>query len=137
MVSLCHYYDYFATFTLQEYNMNIADNIKKFRELKGIGRKEMAAELNLSLSAYSKIERDEVDLTISRIEKIAQILGIDIAQLLNFDASNIFNISGNQTVQAVAPKAENMNFYGDDYKEKYIKMLEAENERLRKQLGDK
>ena len=117
--------------------MDISDNIKKFRELKGIGRKEIAAELNLSLSAYSKIERGEVDLTISRIQQIAQILGVDISQLLNFDASQIFNVSGNQTVQAVAPKAENMNFYGDDYKEKYIKMLEQEVERLRKQLGEK
>lgn len=112
--------------------MDIANNIKKFRELKGLGRKEMAAELKLSLSAYSKLERGEVDLTLSRIQQIAQILGIDITQLLNFDVSQVINVSGNQTVQAVAPKAENMNFYGDDFKEKYIKILEQELERLRK-----
>lgn len=112
--------------------MNISDNIKKFRELKGLGRKEIAAELNLSLSAYSKIERGEVDLTISRIEQIAKILGVDISDLLNFDASQVFNISGNQLVQAIAPKADNMNFYGDDFKEKYIKLLEKEVDRLNK-----
>ena len=91
----------------------------------------MADQLELSLSAYSKIERGEVDLTLSRIQQIAQILSVDISQLLNFDATNIFNISNNQLVQAIAPKADNMNFYGDDYKEKYIKMLELENERLK------
>lgn len=117
--------------------MNIAENIKKFRELADISRKEMAAHLELSLSAYSKIERGETDLTISKIEKIAQVLNIELSQLMNFDASQIFNISGNQNVQAVAPKAQNMNFYGDDYKEKYIKMLEAEVERLKTIIGNK
>ncbi len=111
--------------------MNIAENIKKFRELAGINRKDMAEKLDLSLSAYSKIERGETDPTISKLEKIAQVLNIDLPKLLNFDASQIFNISGNQNVQAVAPKAQHMNFYADDYKEKYIKMLETENERLK------
>lgn len=114
--------------------MNISENIKKFRELAGINRKDMADKLELSLSAYSKIERGETDPTISKLEKISQILNIDLPKLLNFDVSQIFNISGNQNVQAVAPKAENMNFYTDDYKEKYIKMLEAENERLKLEL---
>lgn len=111
--------------------MNISENIKKFRELADITRKEMASHLELSLSAYSKIERGETDLTVSKLEKIAKILNVDLAKLLNFDASQIFNITGNQNVQAVAPKADNMNFYSDDYKEKYIKMLENEIERLK------
>jgi transcriptional regulator with XRE-family HTH domain len=114
--------------------MNIAENIKKFRELADISRKEMAFQLELSLSAYSKIERGETDLTLSKLEKIAQVLGVDLPQLMNFDVSQIFNISGNQNVQAVAPKAQSMNFYGDDYKEKYIKMLEEELMRLKKLL---
>ena len=51
---------------------NIGDNIKKFRELKNITREQMASDLEMSLSNYSKIERNEIDLTISRIQKIAQ-----------------------------------------------------------------
>jgi hypothetical protein len=34
-------------------------------------------------------------------------------------------------VQGIGAKAENMHFHGDDYKEKYIKMLEMEVERLK------
>jgi hypothetical protein len=41
-------------------------------------------------------------------------------------------VSNNKLVGCVGAKAENMYFTGDDYKEKYIKMLEAENERLKK-----
>ena len=114
--------------------MNIGDNIKKFRELKNFTREKMAADLDLSLSGYSKIERGEIDLTLSRIQQISQILGVDISQILNFDASQIFNVSNNKVVQGLGAKAENIHFTGDEYKEKYIKILEAENERLKKML---
>ena len=115
---------------------NIGDNIKKFRELKNITREQMASDLNMSLSNYSKIERSEIDLTISRTHQIAQILGVDISQILNFDASQIFNVSNNNVIQSIGAKAENMHFHGDDFKEKYIKMLEGEIERLKKMVKE-
>lgn len=118
---------------MEDLQENIGDTIKKLRELKNITREKIAGELGLSLSGYSKIERNEVDLTLSRIRKIAQIIGVDIAQLLNFDASHIFNISNNQLVQA-SVKAENMHIHTE---EKYIAMLERENDRLRKLAGEK
>lgn len=92
----------------------------------------MAADLGLSLSGYSKIERNEIDLTLSRIKKIAEILGVDVSQILNFDVTQIFNVSNNNLVQGLGAKAENMHFHTDDYKEKYIKVLEAEVDRLKK-----
>jgi transcriptional regulator with XRE-family HTH domain len=112
--------------------INLADNIKKFRELKNITREKIAAELKMSLSNYSKIERGEIDLTISRIQEIANLLEVDISHILNFDATNIFNISNNKLVQGV--KVENMQVQNDEYKDKYIKMLEEEIERLKKNL---
>ena len=47
--------------------LNIGDNVKKFRELKGFTREQMADYLNLSVSAYGNIERNKTDLPISRI----------------------------------------------------------------------
>jgi transcriptional regulator with XRE-family HTH domain len=124
---------YICYFKGQKHNtMNIGDNIKKFRELKNITRETLSSKLNMSLSGYSKIERNEVDLTISKVQKIAEVLGVDLSQILNFDASQIFNVSNNNSVQGLGAKAENMHFHSDDYKNKYIKMLEGENERLKK-----
>ena len=111
---------------------NLGDTIKKFRELKNITRETIAAELKMSLSNYSKIERGEIDLTISRIQEIANILEIDMSQILNFDATNIFNISNNKLVQGV--KVETMEVHNDEYKDKYIKILEEEVERLKKMI---
>jgi transcriptional regulator with XRE-family HTH domain len=121
---------------MEQQPLNIGENIKKFRELKNMTREEMADHLGLSVSAYGKIERNETDPTISRIQQIAQVLQVELAQILNFDVSQIFNISNNHLVQSnIGPKAENIYFQGDDYREKYIKMLEAENERLKQNLN--
>ncbi|MDR0801588.1 helix-turn-helix transcriptional regulator [Fluviicola sp.] len=120
--------------------VKIGENIKKLRELKKITREHMAAELDLSLSGYGKIERDEVDLSISRIYRIAEIIGVDVSQILHFDTSQLFNISNHgNVVQSIGAnaKAENMHFHADNYMEKYIKILEAEVERLKAEAGRK
>lgn len=106
------------------------ENIKKFRELKNITREELADKLEMSLSGYSKLERGEVDITLTKLYRIADILEVSVSQILNFDASQIFNVSNNQIVNGVEVK-EQINNYQDEYKDKYIKMLEAEVERLR------
>ncbi len=114
--------------------LNIGDNIKKFRELKSFTREQMADYLNLSVSAYGNIERNVTDLTVSRIQQIAEILEVDMGQILNFDASQIFNIAHNDLIQGSHSKVEHHN-YADEYREKYIQMLEKENERLKKING--
>lgn len=111
--------------------INIGDNIKKFRELKNITREKMASELDMTVGGYSKIERSETELTISRIQEIAKVLKVDMSQILNFDATQVFNVSNNKLVQGLGAKAENMHFHGDDFKERYIKMLEDENKMLK------
>jgi transcriptional regulator with XRE-family HTH domain len=68
------------------------ENIKKFRELKNITREESADQLEMSLSGYSKLERGEVVLTITKMYRIAELLEVSVSQILNFDASQIFNV---------------------------------------------
>ena len=83
---------------------HIIDNIKKFRELKNITREEFADKIEMSVSGYSKIERGEVDLTLTKLYKIAEILEVEVSQILNFDASQIFNVSNNKIVNGVEEK---------------------------------
>ena len=116
---------------------DISSNIKKFRELKSLTREYLAAELEMSVSGYSKIERGEIDLTVSKLQKIADVLDVSVSEILNFDATTIFNISNNHQVQNLGNK-ENHNINNsntvDDYTKKYILMLEKENERLKSQI---
>lgn len=106
-------------------------NIKKFRELKEITREQMASDLGLSVSGYAKLERGEIDVTLSRLHDIAEILQISVSQILNFSSQNIFNIT---TSQGVHGHDQGGHYYfqqKDDYREKYIALLEQEIERLK------
>ncbi len=111
-------------------------NIKRFRELKNISRQQMAADLDLSLSGYSKLERGEVDATLSRINQIASLLGVELSQLLNFDTSQIFNLNNNQLIQGVGTKANTVHYHTDEYLVKYVKILEQEVDRLKEIINN-
>jgi transcriptional regulator with XRE-family HTH domain len=106
----------------------VIENIKKFRELKDITREDLADKLEMSLSGYSKLERGEVDITLTKLYRIADILEVSVSQILDFDASQIFNIK-DYGVANVDVKSQTNN-YNDEYKDKYIKLLESEVERL-------
>ncbi len=121
-------YFYGINITMEQHRQ-IAENIKKFRELKNLTRDKMAADLEMSLSGYGKLERGEVDITISKLYKIAEVLNVSVSQMMNFDVSNIFNVHGNQTVNGVEVKEQ--HYYNDQFKDKYIAMLESEVERLK------
>ena len=69
---------------------DIARNIKQIRELKSFTQEYMARELDISQPAYAKIEQGLTTLKIDRLQKIADILEVDISALLN--TTNIFNI---------------------------------------------
>jgi transcriptional regulator with XRE-family HTH domain len=77
--------------------MLLGNKIKKIRELKNFTQEYVAEQLGMSQSGYSKLEADETDVSLSRIEQIATTLGLTINDLLNFDEKVVFNISNNQT----------------------------------------
>jgi len=105
-------------------------NIRKFRELKDITREQMAADLDLSLSGYSKLERGEIEITLKRLCEIADILEVELHQLLNFNPQTIFNISNSQGVQGF-DQGGNYHFHSEDkFREKYIKLLEQKLEEM-------
>lgn len=76
--------------------MKIGDKIKILREVKNISAKEIADELEMTVGGYMKIERNDVDINTEKMEKIANILGITPADLLNLDERHIFNFSNNE-----------------------------------------
>ena len=45
----------------------------------------MAQQLNVSQSTYSRFEKEDGDLTVSQLNKIAELLEIKVDDLINFD----------------------------------------------------
>lgn len=70
--------------------IQVCENIRKIRELSGLTREFVASELNLSPSGYGKIERGEVDLTISRLFEIAEVLKVSPSSLIFLDFTVLF-----------------------------------------------
>lgn len=50
-----------------------------------------AYQLNLSPSAYGSIERGETKLSLPRLEEIAKVFEIDLAELIDFGEKQVLN----------------------------------------------
>ena len=66
--------------------MNIGEKIRSTRTAKGLSQKEVALALQMDQSQYSKIENGKTDPYFSTIEKIADALGVGLAELLTSQA---------------------------------------------------
>ncbi|NCX96232.1 MAG: XRE family transcriptional regulator, partial [Chitinophagia bacterium] len=63
-------------------NVAIGQNIAKFRRLKELKALDVAEQLGLKESAYTKYERGETAITIDFIQRIADILEISPFNIL-------------------------------------------------------
>ncbi|MDW8295635.1 MAG: helix-turn-helix transcriptional regulator [Raineya sp.] len=69
----------------------VGEQIKKFRELRNYTQEYMASKLEMSTAGYGKIERNEVEITLQKLQKIADILNTTIQDILGFEDSFVFN----------------------------------------------
>lgn len=63
----------------------ILERIKTLRNIRGYSYENMVAGLNISVSAYRKIEKNETNLTVERLFEIAHFLKAPVNQFLNID----------------------------------------------------
>jgi transcriptional regulator with XRE-family HTH domain len=65
----------------------VASNIRRVREFKNYTQDYLAAKLEISQNAYSKIELGYSKITLDRLFHIAVILEMEVTDLLYFDKS--------------------------------------------------
>ncbi len=66
----------------QETRQKIANNVKKYRAIKNYKREELSLLLGFDNSYISKLERKSINITIDKLEQIANALDVDIIDLL-------------------------------------------------------
>ena len=71
--------------------MDIGENIRKVRDLKGFSQQALAESIGLSQKQLSRIETNQVSPTFDTLEKICEALGITLKNLLQFNEDLIFN----------------------------------------------
>ena len=62
--------------------MHTHDKIRSVRERFNWTQEDMAEKLNMSISGYSKIERGETKVNIQRLQQIAEVLNINVFDLI-------------------------------------------------------
>ena len=70
----------------------VAANIRKIREQLNYTQEYLAAKLKISQNAYSKIELGYTKITVERLFHIADILEVDVINLLNTENTDELNI---------------------------------------------
>lgn len=91
--------------------MNVNEKVRFLREARGWSQEEMAERVGLSVHGYSKIERGETQLNISRLRQICEVLNYDMLELMTLGEKNVvyFQESGNNhSINIINPTSENL-----------------------------
>ena len=107
----------------------IEDLIKKIASVrlkKGFTFENMADELSITPAAYRKIETGDTKLTVERLFRIAEILEISLAELLELN-EEVFNQTNSESATGYQQKIA--NFYQEN-KEVYEKLLQSKDEQI-------
>lgn len=77
----------------------VRQNLRKFREEKGLTQAEMAEKLSITPTNYAKWERGEVGISLERLPKIARVLEVNEEELLRneFEGILVFNTSNDSS----------------------------------------
>ena len=81
--------------------MKIGHKIRQLREGRNLSQENMAEALKISVTGYGKIERNEVDINIERLQEIAHALQTKPEDILAFDEKYIFNSYDKSTGQVI------------------------------------
>ena len=73
--------------------MQLYEKIRTIRQLKGWSQEEIAHRLDMSVSGYGSIERGDTDVNLSRLEDIAGIFEVDLAELFNLNSTIKFFVT--------------------------------------------
>jgi len=105
---------------------NIDKILKKIRDTrknKGLSHENMAQELNMSPSAYNKLERSETTLSLERLLKIKDILDLPFADLFELKTGDTYN---QDLKDNAIGNVQNLYQENKEINEKLIKTLQEE-----------
>jgi transcriptional regulator with XRE-family HTH domain len=74
--------------------MQLHEKIRFFRHSKGITQEQIAEKLGITPVAYSNIERGESNISMKRLEEIAEALEVELLDLLSLGEKNVVVLHG-------------------------------------------
>lgn len=107
-------------------SFGLGSKIKRLRELKNFTQDFMAEQLQVSQSAYSKLEIGETEITYKRLAQIAEILQLKPEEIANFSESMVFNVMHNQNGNGLVVNNTSLNNSEKELYEQQINILKEE-----------
>lgn len=68
----------------------VGQSIRKLRELRNLTQEYVAIQLDMSQSAYCKVETGATQITLKRLTQIALVLDVQPEDILAFDVDRVF-----------------------------------------------
>ncbi len=88
----------------------LGKRIRKIRELYDFSQEYVAKELEMSISGYSRIERDEVKITLDKLMTICKVLNLSLADLMHPNDNHFY---ANWTM--VLPRLQRLDHSPEDF----------------------
>lgn len=73
------------------------EKFKVMRLCKGWSQEEMAEKLNWAINSYRKIEQGKAGIKLEQLKQIADVMEIDMEELINSDDKTVFNFAENHS----------------------------------------
>lgn len=70
--------------------MEVGESIKKLREWRNFSQQYMADALNISQQNYSRYETGEIEFSVVKLQRIAEVLEVPVAHIFEMDEKAIF-----------------------------------------------
>lgn len=112
--------------------MHVGLKIKKLRELRNLTQDHMAHKLSITQGAYSKIELGKVDVPLSKLEEIADVLSLPLEEIIGFKENLVFNMKYNKKANGLV--INQVSQIEKKLYEDYISSLKEENSYLKNMI---
>ncbi len=119
-------------------NKTIGKRIREIRKNKGMSQEELADLLNISQSAYQRIENGDTNSWAAHLEKLSAVLEVKPEELLSDENPNFTNEGqqGGMAFQYIGT-INTVNALSEKLIEQYEKRIEELTKRLQEFEGEK
>jgi len=69
--------------------MNVAENLKRIREQRGLQQKQVALEIGIGTTNYNRVENGQREASIEVLDKLANYYGITIDDIVHFNDNKL------------------------------------------------
>lgn len=114
-------------------NTQVGNKIRRLRENKGFSQEEMAERLNISRSAYGRIETGETNTWVNHIEKLCQELDMKIEDFF-MNSDNNINTNQDNASAVQTNTHQDTHITINHLSEKVIELYEEKIQELKEQV---